>query len=105
MRLRLSDGQRLDTSALAPSKRSVKNKSGAFKRHNSRTAGSNVGGTKNVTRAIYNNFETNPETGQVFINRSLPVVSCITRARNATTKYTWELGGSCSTGYIGGRGL
>jgi type II secretory pathway component GspD/PulD (secretin) len=117
MRLQLSDGTFLDASLLsatsrsssrrqenAPSKRQVKNKGGSLKRHNSRTSASNVGGTKNSMRATYVNFEVDPTTGSVIINRSLPRPTCVT-VNEATRNYTWELGGSTPSPFRGGKGI
>jgi hypothetical protein len=117
VRLQLSDGTFIDASMLmgtsksssrrrenAPSKRQVKVGGGAFKRHNSRRMGTNVGGTKNTARATYINFEVDPETGNVIINKSMPRETCVV-VNDAKRNYTLDLGGSTPSPYRGGRGL
>jgi hypothetical protein len=108
MRIRLSDGTYLEVNSSSstniPSKRTVKNKKGVLKRWSSSSSGANVGGTKNSTTAIYKGFDVDPnDPSVVVLNRMCPEATCIT-VNSRTRKFTWDVGGSCSTGYIGGKG-
>lgn len=108
MRISIGNGQYIESiNKDIPSKRRVKIGGGSLKRLHSRETGRNVGGTNNDSRATYINFETNPETGEVFINRSLPRETCTVRhdTPENVKRFTTDLGGSCSTGYIGGKGV
>lgn len=107
--LRLPDGTLIDltrTGPEAPSKRQVKVSSGrqARKSHNGYKALQRVGGYSNDVTAI----------GQDVLT-PLCKVRIEVRPRNfieaqqqglyySTRQYTTNVGGSCSTGYIGGRG-
>lgn len=102
MRLQLSDGSYIETNSPTPSKRQVKHKGGSLKRNSSRNTLKGLG-SSSVTKAIYKDFITDPETGEVVIS-SLPVELCIV-VDAAKRVFTTDLGGSCSTGYIGGRGV
>jgi|SRR5690349_4648625 len=105
MRISLGNGLYIESrNTDVPSKRNVKNKGGSLKRLHSRETGRSAGGTNNTSRAIYANFITSPETGEVFIDRVTPRETCVT-VDSTKRKYTWDLGGNCSTGYIGGKGI
>jgi hypothetical protein len=122
MRLVLTDGTVIDASMLngtsrsssrsrenAPSKRQVKQGGGGLKRFHSRTSGyvtsqGRLPAYGHATKATYADMETDPETGEVI--RVLPKETAIVISSSRIKKsYTWDLGGSCSTGYIGGKGL
>jgi hypothetical protein len=104
VRLVLSDGTIIEGNPI-PSKRQIKRKGGSLKRFHSRSTGTSVGGTVNQMTATYKNFDTDPDDPSVVvINRSCPEATCIT-VNSKSRKFTWEVGGSCSTGYIGGKGL
>lgn len=126
MRIRLSNGRTIGTSSTdidntervdpednyirgtdgAPSKRQVKHLGGGMKRHNSRRSGTNVGGYTDATKAIYA-----PSDTPMCVVRTTSHSDARLREwerqllglKVAGGEYTWEVGGSCSTGYIGGR--
>lgn len=105
MRIRLPDGTYLESrNENVPSKRKVKQGGGSLKRLHSRETGKSVGGTNNSMRATYTNFIVSPEDGEVIIDRAFPKSTCVT-VDGSKRKYTWDLGGNCSTGYIGGKGI
>lgn len=104
MRIDLGNGQFIESmNKTIPSKRKVKNGGGNRKSWRSRTTGTNVGGTNDIARALYNNYEVDPDDPSVVIINRGGRASCITVDGSKKT-YTWEVGGSCSTGYIGGKG-
>jgi len=92
MKIRLSNGELLEVSSsrTTPSKRSVKLKSGSLKRWNSSKVNASVGGRASVVSATYAPADT---------------LLCIVRPTSSGKPFTWDLGGSASTGYIGGRGI
>jgi len=122
MRLVLTDGTVIDASMLngtsrsssrskenAPSKRQVKQGGGSLKRFHSRSSGfitsqGRLPAWGHQVKATYSDVEADPETGEVI--RVVPKETAIVISSNRIAKsYTWDLGGSCSTGYIGGKGL
>ncbi len=92
----------------APSKRQVKNRSGRSgrKQWNGSKSVSSVGGFKDTAAAIYA-----PTDKPMCVIRSTThsdgrlreTDRTLLGIRMAEKSYTWEVGGSCSTGYIGGR--
>lgn len=90
MRIRLSDGTVLETNSTSsiPSKKTVKIKKGTLKKWNSSRAFSACGGRSWDVDAIYQDV-------------AKPLCKVVD---SSTKKYTWELGGSMSGPYLGGRG-
>jgi hypothetical protein len=105
MMIRLVDGTLLSSTAHAPSKRKVKVSSGrqGRKTYNGLKSLSRAGGYKNEVEAI----GQDPITPLCYVRT--PVSASPQQARTfklyvSKKSYTWDVGGSCSTGYIGGRG-
>lgn len=120
MRLQLSDGTMIDFSMLnatsvsssrrqenAPSKRQVKQLGGARRRSNSRlssyvTSQGRLTGSKDITKASYQDMEIDPETGEYV--KTVPVLTAIVINPLKRT-FTLDLGGSTPSPYRGGKGL
>lgn len=102
MRVRLSDGTTLDVKGSIPSKATVKRTKGSLKRWRKPPSLPVVGST-NTVAASYVDYEIDPTSGEV-IRTSIPR-SLATTIDPRKHTFTWDLGGSASTGYIGGRGV
>jgi hypothetical protein len=105
MQIRLLDGTLLSSTAHAPSKREVKVRSGrqGRKTYNGQRTLSAVGGYKNEVTAIGQDSIAPLCYVRTSVSAS-PQQARTFRLMVSKKDYTWNVGGSCSTGYIGGRG-
>jgi hypothetical protein len=112
MMIRLTDGTLLSSASHdnAPSRRSNKNQSGrqGRKTYNGRLTLQRAGGYKNEVEAIGQSADTplcRIRTTSPSDARLRPMDQRLLGLYVSRREYTWDLGGSASTGYIGGRGM
>lgn len=93
--------QRKGSTSFAEGKRTTKNKSGrgGRKRYHTQQDLRSVGGYANNMRAIYASPYVT-RTNEDGTEERVPREMCVVREPEETT---WDLGGSCTKGYIGGR--
>jgi hypothetical protein len=111
--IKLSDGTEVHTTTDRPSKRSNKNKSGRSgrKQWNSIRTTAKVGGYSGDYRGQMKAIAAPADQPLCFVrttthsdNRLNTSTQRMLGLRPAGGSYTWDLGGSASTGYIAGRG-
>jgi hypothetical protein len=105
LNIRLTDGTILSSTSFAPSKRRNKATSGrqGRKTYNGLKSLSKVGGYKEEVVAIGQDVITPLCYVRTPISAS-PQQQRTFKLYVSKKDYTWNVGGSCSTGYIGGRG-